>query len=216
MSVVAGICVDRDGLSRPELYAVPGGQSGFQARRRYREPLPASSIATVQPASISIDVNHDETPVGWVEHMELDGRGCLWAVATITQPDVDLDRLRHYSIWPEHRQSATDPWTIRSIAVCDQPAMVGVGELHVLPDIPDVAHIDPTRILQLRRSSPHLAALLERAADTVKRRRRGDPITIAGARPAEPPIGNPAYVWTRNATTGERYLVEAPRSSRVS
>jgi HK97 family phage prohead protease len=217
VTVVVGVAVDHLGLAS-QWRAVRAGRyagANFEMRRRFSE-LPAADIAQAQPADILVDVDHRGRAVGEVQHLERDGRGSLWAVARIDDPDVDLDRHRHFSVDVRHDR-AGGQWTIGGIAVTDRPAMSCIGELRVLDDVRDVRELDQTQILRLEPTEPHLAGLLARAAAAARERRCGDPIVVAGSTAA---AGAPAAPLEQPAgpiehRTAQRLEVKSGRTIEV-
>jgi hypothetical protein len=145
----------------------------------------------VQPARIPVDVGHDGRPVGRVVHLERSGGGSVWAVAEI---DDDVELLGRSFSAHVTRADGDSRWVIDSLALTDDPAMVGVGVVRIVGPAPDEA-----ALLRLRaRGHDHLAGMLQRAAA----RREGEPLVIDGGQPAPALMLRGGAAWVGDGLIG--------------
>lgn len=176
-TVVIGQVLDELGLaSQVEQTLVPHRVHGFDVRtRRKAWATPCDNVRRYQPSRIPILNDHDHgSPLGEVRHLELRGRH-LWAVGVI---DVafEIDQLPPLWFSPRthSRRDGTDV-VIEHLGVVAATAQVGTAPIRFLPGRLD----RPEERRRWRLGDSAEALILERAADTARRRRdRNAPIAV--------------------------------------
>jgi hypothetical protein len=131
-----------------------------------------------QHATIPVLLGHDDlAALGAVEHLELAGDESLWLVAELFG---DIDRPRTVYLSSELEPSS-DGVMLRAVAVTDAPALVCARPCRILP-----GNIRAAR--GSGRVNDFETALLTRAADSVRARRRGTAIRIEERRRRTPQV----------------------------
>ena len=178
MTVIAGIAVDALGAAShtEAVRTAPSDPLAFRTRQVFSS-LPAEDIDVEQPSWVPLDRDHDDRPVGVVRHLERDGRGNVWAVARLDDPSVDPAGMA-FSIYAHRRGWRSDtPWVIDSISLTNRPAMHCIGTVKVI-DVSDVDAISERWVLRTRTHEAYFAALLQRAKDTARTRRRDAALVV--------------------------------------
>ncbi len=153
--------------------ATPGGSVGFTVETRHHFTHAPVELRAAQPSELPVNYRHRGRPVGEVLHLERDGNGSVWALAEVDALSVPMTAL----YWSAELASDEE---LSGAALTPDPAEVGLTPVRMFPG--GLQDQDERRRLRLRKGDPFLSALISRAIEATRRRRRGDPLMVRDGR----------------------------------
>lgn len=183
---VYGILCDRDGLASTTVLE----QGPLRPELRFKAWATASSeIRPVQAARIPVDRDHNGIGRGELVYLERDRHGRLWAVGHVddrVSASVDVrvgDRsvsLEHDLFWSVRRSPFPSDIVIDSVALTAASARITPQPVKFMPGSLDYRRQPPSGW----KLDPDERALLQRACEAHRARRRGDPLIVHDVTPS--------------------------------